>query len=244
VNTKGGKSIGSPAGGWTKGELLVVIAVVVVLLVVLLPALARVTSRVSKQSCVNHMKQIGTGFRLWAYEHEQRYPFSHLSATYAGNATNLWKLFQMAADDISSPRILVCPQDSERRPALDFLTETNAQFSSKSFSHPSKRHSALSYFYGLDGTESLPGMILIGDRNLTRDPTGSDISPGEALLKGEQRLGSSTNETRNLRWSSRMHDRGGNLAFMDGGVRQLTSPQLREAARKSGDTTNRVWMPN
>ncbi len=40
-----------------------------------------------------------------------------------------------------------------------------------------------------------------------------------------------------------MHERAGNVAFMDGSVQQLTSGALRSALKNSGDKTNRIWLP-
>ncbi len=230
--------------GWSVWELVLVVFVVAALALMLIPAWMKAKARSSRVSCVNNMKQIGTGFRLFAGDNDMKYPFASIGPTNTGGAADLWMLFQLAANDLSSPRILVCPDDKERRRAEDFFITTNSPIPRVSFAHPSQRNSALSFFYALDADEDTPSKLLVGDRNLTRDPKASDNSPGKVFLTGAQNLGSTTDETKDFRWSTKIHDRNGNVAFPDGSVQQLTSPQLREAARKSGDTTNRVWMPN
>ena len=184
------------------------------------------------------------GLRLFANDNDSLYPFTSFSRTNSGGAENLWQLFQMAQSDISSPRVLICPSDSARRPASDFLVQTNSEFSSGSLAHPSRRNMALSYFYALEADEGTPTKLLMGDRNLTRDSTASDQAPGNVILTGAQRLGATANETKDLRWSTEIHDRGGNITFTDGSAAQLTNCMLREALQKSGDPTNRIWLPN
>jgi hypothetical protein len=204
---------------------------------------------------VNNLKQVGTGFRLFANDEDGKYPLEYLSggpANYPGSSlsagwshhpTNLWKLFRVTANDLPSPRILVCPADTARTPAIDFLPDTSREFSKDSFAHPSGRNLALSYFYALDVGKDHLSSLQIGDRNLDSDPTRTDQEPGHNYLKGEQRLGSTDAEVKHLRWNNDIHKRGGNIALMDGSARQLTSGKLRESVKNSGDKTNRIWLP-
>ena len=224
--------------GGTFIDLIVIVAVVVGAAMIILPMLARPKGHSTQIRCINNMKQVAMGLRLSANDNDSRYPDASTNIT---SATELWKLFQFAQNDISDPRILVCSGDTDRAPAADFLTGSGS--SSDSFAHPSKRNLALSYFYAAGADEGFPSRILIGDRNFTRDPKRSDQSPGTNPLTGTQRLGSTTNELWHLRWSSKIHDRGGNVAFMDGSAQQLTSQKLRDALGKTGDTNNLVWLP-
>ena len=175
-----------------------------------------------------------------ANDNDGRYPDASTNIT---SNTELWKLFQFAQNDISSPRILVCPADTDRFPATDFLTDTNSPTYSGSFAHPSKRNLALSYFYAAGADEGSPARILVGDRNLTRDPARSDKSPGTNFLTGPQRLGSTKEQLKGLRFAAKIHDGWGNIAFMDGSAQQLTSGKLRDALGKTGDTNNLIWLP-
>jgi prepilin-type processing-associated H-X9-DG protein len=227
--------------GGTMIDLIVIVAVVVGAAMIILPMLGRTKcGRSPKIACINNMKQVSTGLRLYANDNDGRYPDA---LTNIASSAELWKLFQYAQNDISSPRILVCPADTDRFPAADFLTDTNSPTYSDSFAHPSKRNSALSFFYAAGPDEASPRRLLLGDRNLTRDPNRSDQSPGTNFLTGTQRLGSTINEVKDLRWADKIHERGGNMAFMDGSAQQLTSGKLRKAVMNTGDTSNLIWLP-
>ncbi len=239
--------------GLTILEVLVVLAIVVVLAGILMPPSTHNKSRARRISCVGNLKQLGTGLRLFANDADGKYPFKcfttgstnvdvrSIPGGWSEHPTNLWKLFQLARNDISSPRILLCPADRAKVPASDFLSGPTA--TAESFPHPSKRNNALSYFLALDAKEARPTIMLVGDRNLARDSDKTDSEPGRNYLTGEQRLGSTDADVKHLRWNNDIHDRGGNIAFMDGSVQQLTSPKLREALARTGDTNNLIWLP-
>ncbi len=55
-------------------ELLVVIAIIAILAALLLPALAKAKQTAQRIKCLNGMRQIGTGFILFAQDHTDRYP--------------------------------------------------------------------------------------------------------------------------------------------------------------------------
>jgi prepilin-type processing-associated H-X9-DG protein len=236
-------------------EVAVVIAVLVVVAGMILPALPGKGGRAHRISCVNSLKQIGTAFRLFANDYDGRYPFQVLAGATNGfpdpagllpfnpnDPTQVWKLFQAAGYELSSPRILVCPADT-RAAAADFAS-TNA--SSQSFAHPSQRLKALSYFYGLNAREDDPNQFFTGDRNLTAGGTDSD--PTKSLLTGRVDLAAYASNAKQgapqVRWGLGLHDKAGNVGFSDGHVEQLTSGKLREAALNAGSTNNVLWMPN
>ena len=240
--------------GLTIIEVLVVLVIIVVLAGVLMPPSTHNRSRARRISCVGNLKQISFGLLLFANDNGGKSPFesfntgstnidvTSIPGGWSHDPTNLWKLFQLAQNDISSPRVLICPADSGRQPATDFLSGSGS--SSNSFPSSSKRNSALSYFLALDAKEARPTSMLVGDRNLARDSDKTDSEPGRNYLTGEQRLGSTAEETKHLRWNNDIHQRGGNIAFMDGSAQQLTSGKLRESVMNTGDTTNRIWLPN
>ena len=237
------------------------VAVLVVGAGMLLPATTRCGGRASRISCVNNLKQVGTAFRLFANDHAGKYPFQVLAelGTNRSDAfqfdpldtndpTQIWKLFQAVGNELSSPKILICPEDSDRDAAIDF--GQTRERSKKSFAHPSNRVNALSYFYGLNAHDDDPNHLVAGDRNLTTG--GTDTAPPKDLLTGRVDLARFSQNPKDvggqLRWGLGLHDKAGNVGFSDGHVEQLTSGKLRESvgmAISANQSSNQVlWLPN
>jgi prepilin-type processing-associated H-X9-DG protein len=163
----------------------------------------------------------------------------------------MWSNFQFAANDLSSPRILVCPSDTDKFPALDF-NPIPGSGTTDSFMSPSKQNNAVSYFYTQGADESSPQRMLVGDRNITdqgsdQEPLTNFLVPGyNGGASGLANLSSTANNAitaANVRWNNKIHERGGNIAFMDGSTQQLTSGKLREALRNAPVVTS-VWFPH
>src|ERR1019366_831281 len=103
----------------------------VILCGMLLPALSQAKDKAQRISCANNMKQIGLAFRVWAIDHDDKFPFN--VSTNKGGTLELCMLgsdgfdrnaalhFQVMSNELSTPKILVCPADGKRQPALDFL---------------------------------------------------------------------------------------------------------------------------
>lgn len=96
----------------------------------LLPALNKAKGKAKSISCVNNMKQIGLAFRIWEGDHDDQFPFN--VSTEKGGTRELCNLnsegfdqasyrhFQVMSNELSTPKILVCPEDSSRQVASDF----------------------------------------------------------------------------------------------------------------------------
>ena len=87
--------------GFTLIELLVVIAVIGVLAGILLPTLAKAKLKSQQTGCVSNLKQIGLAARVWALENKDILPSDFLTMS----------------NELSTPKILVCPGDKARKPA-------------------------------------------------------------------------------------------------------------------------------
>ena len=104
----------------------------------MLPAIAKAKGKAQRITCINNMKQIGLGFRIWATDHEGQFPFSSsTNATEVGAEAEADEfagrevaVFTRLANELNNPRLLVCPADGSKRPAASMpaLTEANISY--------------------------------------------------------------------------------------------------------------------
>jgi hypothetical protein len=201
-------------------EVTLLMAGLAVLAALLLPGLLRPRVHVCRINCVNNLKQVGLGYRLWAMDHQDRFPMA-LTSSNGGTRDHplraeAWVHLEPLAHELNTPKVLVCPEDTQRRAATTF----EAGF----------RNPNLSYFVGLEADETRPGVILSGDRNLTSN--GIPISPGLFRPNGQDHLG----------WTKALHRGCGNIALSDGSVMQC-SPRVLQQHRVSHLQTNQLAIP-
>ena len=202
-------------------EVVIVVAVLAVLVAMLLPAMMRSRTKCCRTYCVNNLKQVGLSFRQWALDNNDKFPMQ-VPATNDGAmelaASGLaWPVFQVMADVLNTPKILICPEDKGRTNAPSF--NRNLQ------------NWELSYFVGLDADETQSQMILTGDSNL--EIGGGRLRSGIVTLNTNRLVG----------WSSVRHKRQGNVSLSDGSVRGFTNSSFRQMLTTTGDLTNRVIIP-
>jgi hypothetical protein len=214
-------------GGFTGWDLLIVI-VTVVLAGLLLPALIRpkATSG-SRINCVSNLKQVGLAFRMWANDHDEKFPMQ-LSASGTNGGTmdfnltgEVWRHFQIISNEINTPKVFVCPNDGQRSRTSDWNVFTN--------------NSHVSYFVGLDADETMPQTILSGDRNLT----SITVKPVKGVLN------ITTNDR--VEWTKAIHNQAGNLGLADGSAMQATTPalnkQFQAALVSTTQAIHRIALP-
>jgi prepilin-type N-terminal cleavage/methylation domain-containing protein len=205
--------------GFTRVELIVVLAILGVILFLLANSpLMRTSPRAPGIACINNLKHISLAFDLYANDNEDQFPMHRWREQVAlfGRNPHPLQVFAMVSDVLWTPRYLTCPTDRrETSHNWNMATESN-----------------ISYFLGLDASPDLPGMLLTGDRNLavSRDPIHAGLFP------------LTTNTA--LAWTSRMHKRRGNALTVGGAVEGLVQPdRLREIVRQQEMATNWLSIP-
>jgi prepilin-type N-terminal cleavage/methylation domain-containing protein len=210
--------------GLTLVEVLMVIAILAVIAAMFLPALAKAKRKSSRIGCINCLKQIGLAYRIWEGDNGDIYPMG-ISVTNGGSmemvATgNVTQTFLVMSNELSTPRILHCPEDVAHIETYSFTGLANSN---------------ISYFVGVDViNDSNPKMIVSGDANLAVNGVG--VSPGIVSL--------STNAS--VEWTKERvgnYHAPGNIGFIDGSVQETTSPRLRIFLQQTGIATNRLAIP-
>ncbi len=213
-------------GGFTIVEGLVCVVVVTVMAAVILPTIIKHNTKAARVSCINHLKQIGLGFRMWSNDNDEKFPWDVPIDSRGGGGTKdlvatgeAWRHFQAISNELNTPKVLVCPNEKERTRVTDFATLNDSH---------------LSYFVGLSADETKPQTILSGDRNLVADGK---------LIQG--RVAITTNAI--LGWASFNHLGYGNTALADGSAYQTTpesvNKQLQAAFLSTTQSVLRFAFP-
>ena len=206
-------------------EVGVVVAVVMILAAVLLPRLAIPNGRMLKINCINNLKQVGLAYRIWEGDNGDNYPMG-VSVTNYGSmemaATgNVVQTFQVMSNELSTPKILICPVDLYRSAANNFGCLANSN---------------ISYFVGVDVTNDAanPQMILSGDCNF--EISGVPVKPGLRSFW--------TNDP--VVWTTNRHGTIiGNIGMADGSVQSATGVKWHYILnfQLTGLATNRFAIP-
>lgn len=202
-------------------EFIVVVAALAVLVAMFLPGLMKTRVRASRLNCVNHLKQVGLSFRMWAQDNGDQFPM-RVSVTNGGTmelveSGTVYPHFLVMSNELNTPKILVCPEDRRRSPAMSFSTN---------FSNTN-----LSYFVGVDASELMPQSFLTGDDHFTVH--------GQRPKSGLLQLGTN----RPVAWLRERHAYGGNVGLADGSVQSFTSASFLRSVAGSGVGTNRLAIP-
>ena len=201
-------------------EVLIIICVLIILAAMFLPALAARKKGGHGSFCLNNLKQIGLAEKMWAGDNRDKFPFE-VSVTNGGtmemnDGRNAWINFLVMSNELSTPRILICPADTERPlPAADF--------SSKIYGH-------VSYFVGFASAD-YPQALLFGDDNFE-------------LIRVRVKSGWLELDTNApISWTTNRHNKSGNLLLGDGSVQSTTTSGLRTCWQATGLATNRLAIP-
>lgn len=206
--------------GLTRREVFSLVLVLSFLALMFLPPV-RGPHRSSRLGCINNLKQIGLGFRIWASDNDDRFPMQ-VSITNGGTMElnerdDVFPHFLVMSNELNTPKILLCPADKQRQVAATFSNGL--------------ANSNISYFVGLDAKESLPQMWLAGDDSFSIN--------GNAARAGLLSL--STNAS--VAWIKTRHRYKGNVALADGSVQTFDTRELLRTLTQMPLATNRLAIP-
>ena len=128
-----------------------------------------------------------------------------------------WLNYLVMSNELSTPKLLVCPADKSRIATGDFTTRMSAR--------------NISYFVGLDASDTNPQMFLSGDDNFAI--SGVPVKSG--LLEF------STNAP--IAWTDERHFCIGNIVLADGSLMGTTQKGLLRGIAETGVATNRLAIP-
>ena len=210
------------SNAFTLLELLVIAGTIVFVACLLPVSLARGRQRARTNACVDNLKHIGVAFRTWAID-QGDLPSTGVSVNHGGtlelaNTGEAFVHFRAMSNELSIPKILVCPADPAKTAAANF----NCGFDEAN----------VSYFISPDARDVFPQMFYAGDRNLAVE--GQSLGPGMFVW---------TSNNAALSWSKVIHKNCGNVGLADGSVHFLDSAKLALAAAGQSCDTNRLAIP-
>src|SRR5208283_2450963 len=148
-------------------ELLVVIAIIAILAALLLPVLAKAKGKAKDIYCVNNLKQIDLGLRVWAGDQGDKYPWQ-IDTSQGGslNSGDWTDNFRVVSAQLVNWKLLTCPTDTVKlaKPAAKNWVSLRGDLN-------------VSYFVGIGTNTSVQNktiVVLLGDWNVTGGNGGLD----------------------------------------------------------------------
>ena len=247
------------SAAFTRIELLVVSAIILVMVSMLLPALGKAKAKPGRIKCVNNQKQIGTAFRVFASDNGELYPLQAKGKPYiyqagetntvlgavASTNAQAWQVFQAMWNELQTPKVLLCPQDTNRH-AFQHVSDFNGLagapglMTTNSLGHPDNQNRAVSYTTLALADEAKPLQLLSTDRNINSANSTNTAAERGPFPSGIRFTVASESSAKTKYWISgpgaMIHGLQGNLTYADGSVQQATATVLQQSLLNSGNT--------
>src|ERR1022692_1790605 len=134
----------------------------------------------------------------------------------------VWRHFLVMSNELNTPKILICPADSERQKYLASIWNGTPSAPRDTIAFTGDLNT--SYFIGVDAADTKTTMFLAGDRNLTVKNVA--LKPGlHSLATGEM-----------VGWTKELHVNQGNILMADASVQQFSTTTLHKAFENTGVT--------
>jgi hypothetical protein len=166
------------------------------------------------------MKQTALAFVCWAIDNDGHFPM-RVPVTNGGTmeltaSGVVFPHFQVMSNELSTPRILLCPEDKNRTYATNFTSDLTDK--------------KISYFLNIDSVAKDGASLLCGDRNLT-----NRTSPGSPFV--------SVSKVGTIGWTKEIHSRKGWISFADTRVVAAANGDPAAIVQVLEGVTNRLAIP-
>ena len=231
--------------GFTRIELLAVLAAIGLLSALGVSVLASTAVRNDIAVCANNLRQVGRAFRMWASDHGGENPWTvsytdggcyirpsgplppggilnvpGAGPVPAGARNNAWFHFAFVSQELRTPEPLVCPTDRTKVRARTFSNN-----STDGYFFIGMRDRATSYIIGPHAVSQAPWSMLSGDRTLKEDFVNSTCSANLGTVSGIS-LVPRPPPASFSGWNPGLHPNGGNLLSNDGRAEFISATGL------------------
>jgi prepilin-type processing-associated H-X9-DG protein len=201
---------------FTLMELILVVVVIAVLVGMIFPMHYGGKARSTRIKCVSQLKQIGLAYKVFAGDNDDLMPWQVRTNIAFQDETRTWIHFQAMSNELSTTKILLCPDDKSRVEKSADNFKIGVARDAKSLSVLGNE--AVSYFVGIEANETRPQAILSGDRNVA---SKSELPAYSTRIARGTVTPSPTAEW-SLFEANRIHENQGNILLGDGSVAQAS----------------------